>query len=381
MKLKLNKIIPFVSLLPILYKNTFLEPLYCNHKNKDETTVFKLHRIDEKLQKYIDKTHPKKRLTIIKENSEIVGEIFKDAKIKTTLEGFTLEDIVNTSPVINPKKIFVASGQDAYVTFREVYEFFVRDFYKNPKTEEKLENESYATLKILTIDMQEIIDQFFLEVEVVSHRNLEVYAFPPKIQKNEREDVYNELKTTIEKIETSVFKSKGDFTEISDLKKLKETCSNFKLLKHANVFRNWPENRYVYKNNNNNFHCIINEEDHLKLQMKVKDDFTDAILNYFDFLEKIETELNFAYDNKLGFLNTLANNLGTGNYFKIKLKTNDKNKDDLSELIKNFDVNDYNIAVEEGQLELSNKHPYINFASLLIDIIGAKEFLVKINQV
>jgi protein-arginine kinase len=178
---------------------------------------------------------------------------------------------------------------------------------------------------------------------------------------------------------------KGRFSLINNNPQAKENYINKNpLLKSAGIFRDWPEDRLIYFNLDDNLLCLINEEDHLKIKLNTSDrtKMTDNLVLYFDLLEKLENNFSFAYDNDIGYLNSLPINSGASTYFNIKIKA-PKNPDNFKKIkqaleesekdllldFKDQESSDYSI------LSISNKTPYYSFANLLIDMIKIKDYL------
>lgn len=170
---------------------------------------------------------------------------------------------------------------------------------------------------------------------------------------------------------------------ISKNPELRESYINkYLLLKSAGIFRDWPEDRLIYFNLEDNLLCLINEEDHLKIKLNCsdKEKLTDNLVLYFDFLEKLESSFSFAYENDIGYLTSSPNNTGASTFFNIKIKI-PNNEENYSAIFKAMEesINDLDINIEKGDdysvLRLSNKSPYYSFANLLIDIIKIKGFI------
>lgn len=179
--------------------------------------------------------------------------------------------------------------------------------------------------------------------------------------------------------------NKGTFSLISNNPQAKDNYINKNpLLNSAGIFRDWPEDRLIYFNLDENLLCLINEEDHLKIKLNTTDSskMTDNMVLYFDFLEKLENNFSFAYDNEMGYLNSLPINSGASSYFNIKIKVPNKAENfnnirkslEESERDLSLNFNDQGIS-EYAILSISNKSPYYSFANLLIDIIKIKDFL------
>jgi len=180
--------------------------------------------------------------------------------------------------------------------------------------------------------------------------------------------------------------SKGRFALITNNSDLKDNYVNKNpMLKSAGIFRDWPEDRLIYFNLDDNFLCLINEEDHLKVKLNTNEvaKISDNLVLYFDFLEKLENNFSFAYDNEIGYLNSIPINSGASTFFSVKLKI-PKSQENFIKIVDALEesANDLNLNLNKNEgnddfsiLTITNKSPYYSFANLLIDIIKFKDFL------
>jgi len=299
---------------------------------------------------------------------------------------FSLGDVLQPS-IDNPKsKInLVAANNETILKYRETFRNYVNYIFQEDISK-PFESDSLPMVKSLAIGMQEFFENYCTEIQITTNRNIIDFEFTPSINQLEREKLKEYFKNKIEMIEEEVFKMKGNFKENSE--KISDTVNkNKNILSSAGVFRDWPNGRLIYKNNKDAFTCFINEEDHLKMTMNTKNPshMTNDILFYFDFLESIEKKVIFAYDKYLGYLNCLSSNLGNGTYYYIKLRI----KDDptiISEIRKKLNENIKEISIdilkEEGKaiIQLSNKNPYFGFSAIMVEILGIKEYLERLNN-
>ncbi len=186
---------------------------------------------------------------------------------------------------------------------------------------------------------------------------------------------------------------KGNFfTPTTDKEINKKYFEKNPLFKSAGIFKDWPLDRLIYLNLQNELMIFINEEDHLQIKLNTKDKekISNNLVTYFDLLHKLEEEFAFAYDNEIGYLNTLPINSGSATFFscKIKIPKNEFNKGDvLLEIIKKIEDGgkDLNLSIDKNVnenvnenyyiLSISNKSPYYSFIDFLIDILKIKEHL------
>src|SRR5690606_15594853 len=97
-------------------------------------------------------------------------------------------------------------------------------------------------------------------------------------------------------------------------------------------------------------------------------------------MEKITKNLNFAYHENYGYLNTLPSNLGIGMYYKFLFSLSDKKEN--HEQIKSYFKNNQYVHCEilnqneKYYLELSNTSSFYNFSSFLIDLVNIKQYFL-----
>ena len=94
----------------------------------------------------------------------------------------------------------------------------------------------------------------------------------------------------------------------------------------------WPNGRAIFYNNDLSLVVKINEEDHMDIQFSRDKTFVDDFFKKFNKISAdLEEKLNFSMDEKLGYVTTLPDNLGTS--FKIQTIMNAphiKSKTDIS---------------------------------------------------
>jgi creatine kinase len=304
------------------------------------------------------------------------GVYIKYKNIKTK-EGYTLDDVIQ-SGIDHPNSPYslIAPSQDAYIKYSEIFENYLK-FNYSEDLKKPFENESYSMIKSLIPGMDEIIKEFITEVDITSHRNLDNYSFSSKIKRGERLEVKDKIKNTIKNLEKEIFTIEGVFKQIKNDEHMKRNFEEF--FKDSGTYRDWPDNRLIYLNDYSSFICIINEEDHLKIKLNTTNplEMQHAILNYFEFLEKIESTLDLSMHKNYGFLNTLPSNSGTGSYFRIKVKiTSDDKKNQI--LLNKFEESKKDLLLEikkeewQSYLIISNTNPFYTFSTILVEIIGVK---------
>ncbi len=141
-------------------------------------------------------------------------------------------------------------------------------------------------------------------------RNLKDYPFVNKLSKDGLSQVSSFISNVIKNCNCDVFKG---FKEI-DMSKLDQLDSVSLVEKHiiSPEFASNRNNRKLLLCNDESISIMINEEDHIRLQVMSEGfDLNKA----YEIADKIDTELgkrlNFAFDNELGYLTQCPTNLGT----------------------------------------------------------------------
>ncbi|SHH44380.1 protein arginine kinase [Tepidibacter thalassicus] len=141
-------------------------------------------------------------------------------------------------------------------------------------------------------------------------RNLIDYPFPNKLRKEESEEIIKKVKDTILKGNT-VLKDEFEFYKMSELDEIERKIMVENHLISIDLGKN--ENAGVLIKKDETVSIMINEEDHLRIQTL----FSGFKLNEaWDIADKIddilEENLNYAFDERLGYLTSCPTNVGTG---------------------------------------------------------------------
>jgi protein arginine kinase len=142
-------------------------------------------------------------------------------------------------------------------------------------------------------------------------RNLRASKFSSKISSDESYKIIDDVKTVIEKNKTT---SKLGF-KLSYLKDIPEIEQNILVEQHIispQLTKNKNQSAFMI-NKDKNITIMINEEDHLRIQvlslgLNLEDGLKTA--NMIDDI--LEESLDYAYDKDLGYITSCPTNLGTG---------------------------------------------------------------------
>lgn len=120
-----------------------------------------------------------------------------------------------------------------------------------------------------------------------------------------------ELKDVLMTIKNSNIDSDLHFINLSDLDELMQNS----LVEKRVISRDLLEMKEtgILLNDAENISIMINEEDHLRIQvMKPGFNLDEALSDAIKVDEKISSKINYAYNDKYGFLTACPTNLGTG---------------------------------------------------------------------
>lgn len=126
----------------------------------------------------------------------------------------------------------------------------------------------------------------------------------------------------------------------------------------SEIQKDFPNNRAFIHFEKDNIFAIINDLDHLKLMINVKDEKLHThFMNILKLSNEFSKVLKFVYDKRLGFLTTCPKYVGTGMIIKtnIKLEHLLKDKNKLNSIISHYDFK-YTITDETDRIvQICNK--------------------------
>lgn len=142
-------------------------------------------------------------------------------------------------------------------------------------------------------------------------RNLKGYPFPCKLNMQGREEVIEKIRDAV-KNGNSVLADDFSFIKMSGLDP-KQSVSLVEKRLVSPEFISDPEGRALLLSSDESLSIMINEEDHIRLQVITKGLSLEQAYDTADKLDTLLDErLEFAFDEKLGYLTQCPTNLGTG---------------------------------------------------------------------
>ena len=140
-------------------------------------------------------------------------------------------------------------------------------------------------------------------------RNLRTCPFPSRMNAEDRERVISAVQKAIE---TSPIANEFVLYRLKDLSQITRVSLVERHLVSPE-FISHPEGRAVLLMKDESVSIMVNEEDHLRIQVMCEGFNFEGALQTADRLDTLLGEsLNFAFDDKLGYLTQCPTNLGTG---------------------------------------------------------------------
>lgn len=159
-----------------------------------------------------------------------------------------------------------------------------------------------------TFNTRENVDDIVLSTRIRIARNLSDYKFPEIINLEESDrlttDILNSIKNNFE---DNYSFHKMENIEINDRKNfIEDHLISPRLIKK-------PEMSSFLLKDDKSVSIMINEEDHLRIQSFLPGFDLDAGWNIVNEIDnKLEKELDYAFDEDLGYLTSCPTNIGTG---------------------------------------------------------------------
>lgn len=191
-------------------------------------------------------------------------------------------------------------------------------------------------------------------------RNLSNFPFVTKQTKESR----NKLEETVKEIVPSLGYNLK-FVKLQDMDEITKMSLLEKHLVSPNFVMNKENTGAMLINDDENISVMINEEDHLRIQVMTAGLDIENLMNFsIELDEKIGELLPYAYNEKYGFLTSCPTNVGTGLRVSVMVhlpgleKTGNINK--ILEVINNFGMNIRGIYGEGSKVaanmyQISNK--------------------------
>jgi len=253
----------------------------------------------------------------------LTSEVFEALKDKTTANGFTLKQAINSGLKNTDSEIGVYAGdEESYETFSALFDKIIEEYHGFTRVEKHHSNLNKDDLKMKTLD-----ENYVLSTRIRVGRNLQNFPLGAGISKEQRNQVEDLVSSSLSSLEGELageyFPLHGMSKEVQD--RLIKDHFLFKegdrFLEAAGLNRDWSQGRGIYLNHEKTFLVWLNEEDQLRIiSMQKGADVAEVFSRLVTAIKKIEEQVTFSYSERLGYIASCPTNLGTSMRASVHIK-------------------------------------------------------------
>jgi len=169
--------------------------------------------------------------------------------------------------------------------------------------------EDFAKVPASWLTGKEPLSEIVLSSRIRFARNLKEFKFPPSADTDTRDKIIEFVKSAFE---TAGILKEGNFYRSTDINSLDQ---NFLVERHiiSPEFMKNGTGRGLYIDNSRHLSIMINEEDHIRLQVISGGLSMNECWELADDLDKkLSRKMEYAYDDTFGHLTSCPTNVGTG---------------------------------------------------------------------
>jgi len=252
-------------------------------------------------------------------------EIFEQYKNKKTKNNFSFIDAIK-SGIENPDSGIgaYAGDEETYTLFSDFFDKIIEEYHgfsKNDKHKSDLNKDN------LDAPNPDPTNEFIVSTRIRVARNIKNIPLGPAISKEQRDNVEKVVSNTLLSLSGYL---KGDYYPLYNMdKKTQEMLikehflfkEGDRFLESAGLNNDWPQGRGIFYNNKKTFLVWINEEDQLRvISMQKGGDIKDVFARLTDAISKLEKEMEFSYNEHLGYITSCPTNLGTAMRASVHIK-------------------------------------------------------------
>ena len=290
--------------------------------------------------------------------------LFKSLEHLKTGSGFTLEKAIR-SGIRNPDSSvgIYAGDADSYQVFSPIFDPIISEYHHFPRG--KTHVSDFAVPDLPLTDPEK---RYILSTRIRVARNLKNYGFPPNLSLSHRKDLEKKIIKALNLLKGDLSGKYRSLTEIG--KNISGPPENDipvfekgdRFQDAAGINSDFPEGRGVFYSLDRQFIVWVNEEDHLRIMSLEKtSDLSGTFHRLGRALQALSPSLEFAFDNRLGYLTSCPTNLGTAMRagVHIRLEKLDRNKEILNKLAREYHLQirgtrGEKTGVEDAVFDISN---------------------------
>ncbi len=290
--------------------------------------------------------------------------IFRRLSVLKTASGFTLDKAIR-SGVLNPDSTIgvYAGDAESYRVFAPLLDPIIADYHGISTSCRHVSDLSAPNLASLDPE-----GKYIRSTRIRVARNLTGFNFSPNMDRLQRKDVEKMVRTAIEHL-TGEFRGRyvtlGEI-EAENLEPLGRWKMAFtkgdRFQEAAGMNMDFPEGRGIFYTLDRRLIIWVNEEDHLRIiSLEASADLPGVYRRLGRLLSALSGLMDFARDDRLGYLTACPSNLGTAMRagVHIRLPKLNERRQDLALLAGTHNLQirgtrGEKTEVEDGVLDISN---------------------------
>ena len=259
-------------------------------------------------------------------------EVFEALKDKRTGFGFTVAQAINSGVKNIDSGIGVYAGdEESYRLFSSLFNPIIQEYHGFSTTDSHKSNLNPDDLNAENPDAE---GKYIVSTRIRVGRNLKDLPLGPAISQAGRLEVEKKVSSALESLDGEL---KGKYYSLLGMSEkvqgeLIEDHFLFKegdrFLEAAGLNHNWPEGRGIFHNDEKTFLVWVNEEDQLRIiSMQQGGDIKEVFARLSAAIKILEKQLQFSYNDHLGYITSCPTNLGTAMRASVHIKVPNLAKD------------------------------------------------------
>ena len=267
--------------------------------------------------------------------------LFKSLIHLKTSSGFTLEKAIR-SGIKNPDSAIgiYAGDAESYQVFAPVFDPIISEYHGFSM--DQSHTSDFTTPDLPLPDPE---GKYILSTRIRVARNLKNFCFPAHISVSHRKELEEKIVKALNSLKDDLA---GRYVSLTDIEKnrFKDPGNKTPFFEKGDRFQDaaginsdFPHGRGVFCSSDQKLIVWVNEEDHLRIMSLEKtSDITSTYNRLCRALQTLGGRLDFARDDRLGYLTSCPTNLGTAMRagVHIRLEKLDQKRDVLNRLAREY---------------------------------------------